>query len=126
MARSRYLGLTGAPVLDPTDERDGETLASFEAHYAPRSYPTPINGHAAYPGLSWHSKTLPYPDYICVVPLLHATERAVSTGAVLNAENQFGVGKTCQSKRKVKAQVKKNIGTAMMVDLMQALLANRT
>ena len=33
------------------------------------------------------SKTLPYPDYICVVPLLHATERAVCTGAVLNAEN---------------------------------------
>ena len=38
-------------------------------------------------------ETLPYPDYICVVPFLHATERAVCTGAVLESENQFGVGK---------------------------------
>src|SRR6186997_2735535 len=46
-------------------------------------------------GVDWHSnpsKTLPNSNRARVVPLLHATERAVCTGAVLESENQFGVG----------------------------------
>jgi hypothetical protein len=60
-----------------------------------------IRGHLLSVMPCGQSKTLTYPDYICVVPLLHAAERAVSTGAVLNADNQFGVGKRSQGKRKV-------------------------
>jgi hypothetical protein len=45
---------------------------------------------------------------------------------VLNAEDQFGVGRICQGKRKLKAQVEKNPGTAPMIDLMQAFLTYRT
>jgi hypothetical protein len=80
------------------------------------SHPAPfIRGHLLSVMPCGQSKTLTYPDYICVVPLLHAAERAVSTGAVLNADNQFGVGKGSQGKRKVKAQVKKNTSIATMI-----------
>jgi hypothetical protein len=82
------------------------------------------NVHAPYRDDHGRSETLPYPDYICVVPLFHAAERTVSTGAVLDADNQFGLGKGRQGKRKVKAQVKKNRRAAIMVDLVQTLLAN--
>ena len=47
-------------------------------------------------GLDWHlnlSKTLPNSNRARVVALLHVTERAVCTGAVLESKNQFGVGK---------------------------------
>ena len=41
---------------------------------------------------------------------------------MLDAKNQFGVGRMSQSKRKVKAQVKKDPGAALMDDLMLGFL----
>ena len=41
---------------------------------------------------------------------------------MLDTKNQFGVGRICQSKRKVEAQIKKNLGAALMDDLMFSFL----
>ena len=74
-----------AIVLSSTSSTAQPVL--LEGRYVLPNLSLPRNRHAACPGLSRQSETLPYPDYICVVPLLHATERAVCTGAVLDAEN---------------------------------------
>jgi len=63
-----------------------------------------------------------YADYVRVVPFFQGTQRSIGTGAMLDAKNQFGVGRICQSKRKVEAQVKKNLGAALMDKLMLSLL----
>ena len=63
-----------------------------------------------------------YADDVRVVPFFHGTQRSIGTGAMLDAKNQFGVGRMSQSKRKVKAQVKKDPGAALMDDLMLGFL----
>jgi hypothetical protein len=68
-------------------------------------------------------------DVVALNVLLRSRKRPVVIGngsrAVLYAQNQFGVRQLGQSKRKIKAQVKENLGATLMGNLMLALLANR-